>query len=158
MNAQKAIECIKGVADMLGFSVQILLQGEASEHHSINEKVKSKRALFSINGGEPACKNRTVLNTVRLILKEFPSATFKEICDFFPKHLQGSYGVVTPCNNIEMRKLRNNTEESRWFLDTSEILTSADKIRFAVCSEWGDNFDTFCKHVEKEFAWTIKEV
>lgn len=157
MQNTRAISCIKGVSEMLSIPLEVIMD-EDMPVLSLTEKPKNRRARFSINGGEPAWKNRTVLNAVRLLLKEIPTATFSDVCEFFPKHLQGSYGVVASLADIEQRRLRNQTENNRWFLDDSEILTSADGVRFVVSNEWGDNFADFQKHVYKELGWTIEEV
>lgn len=157
MQNARAISCIKGVSEMLSIPLEIVMDEDMPVLPS-SEKPKNRRARFSINGGEPAWKNRTVLNAVRLLLKEIPTATFSDVCEFFPKHLQGSYGVVASLADIEQRRLRNQTENSRWFLDDSEILTAADGVRFVVSNEWGDNFTDFQKHVSKELGWTIEEV
>lgn len=157
MQNTRAISCIKGVSEMLSIPLEIVMD-EDMPVLPFPDKPKNRRARFSINGGEPAWKNRTVLNAVRLLLKEIPTATFSDVCEFFPKHLQGSYGVVASLADIEQRRLRNQTENSRWFLDDSEILTAADGVRFVVSNEWGDNFADFQKHVSKELGWTIEEV
>lgn len=157
MQNARAISCIKGVSEMLSIPLEIIMD-EDMPVLPYSEKPKNRRARFSINGGEPAWKNRTVLNAVRLLLREIPTATFSDVCEFFPKHLQGSYGVVASLADIEQRRLRNQTENNRWFLDDSEILTSADGVRFVVSNEWGDNFAEFQKHVSKELGWTIEEV
>lgn len=157
MQNARAISCIKGVSEMLSIPLEIIMD-EDMPVLPYSEKPKNRRARFSINGGEPAWKNRTVLNAVRLLLREIPTATFSDVCEFFPKHLQGSYGVVASLADIEQRRLRNQTENNRWFLDDSEILTSADGVRFVVSNEWGDNFADFQKHVSKELGWTIEEV
>lgn len=157
MQNTRAIACIKGISEMLSIPLEVIMD-EDMPVLPLTEKPKNRRARFSINGGEPAWKNRTVLNAVRLLLKEIPAATFSDVCEFFPKHLQGSFGVVASLADIEQRRLRNQTENSRWFLDPSEILTSADGVRFVVSNEWGDNFADFQKHVSKELGWTIEEV
>lgn len=157
MQNTSAISCIKGVSEMLSIPLEIVMD-EDMPVLPFSEKPKNRRARFSINGGEPSWKNETVLNAVRLLLKEIPTATFSDVCDFFPKHLQGSYGVVASLADIEQRRLRCQTVDNRWFLDDSEILTSADGVRFVVSKEWGYNFSDFQQHVYKEFGWTIEEV
>lgn len=163
MGNSRAIVCIKGVADMLNIPIDIKLDNTSENtvitqsSHQPKGNAKGKRTKYSINGGEPSWKNRTVWNVVRNLLSELPNATFKEISDFFPKALHGSFGVVATVEDIEKRAKYNLTEHSRWFLDPSEILTSADGVRFAVSNEWGDNFENFRSHVIKEFGWTITE-
>jgi len=60
--------------------------------------------MFSLNGGTPSCKNRSVWNAVREYFSYvmYPSyAAFKEA---FPKSLQGSYGVIATLEEVEKRK------------------------------------------------------
>ena len=76
----------------------------------------------------------------------------------FPTDLQGSYGVVATIQEIEDRAKHNMTERKRWFLSSSDILTSADGVRLAVCIQWGpENFIRFQKHISALFGWTLKE-
>lgn len=158
MSNPRKIRCLEGVAKMLNIPITIeLLEPRPSVPTHI-ETPKGKNATFSLNGSAPLKKNRSVLEAVRLFLKEIPTATFDEIESQFPKHLQGSYGVVRTLDDVKERSLRNKTENDRWFLDPSEILTSADGVRFVVSNEWGDNFADFQKHVSKELGWTIEEV
>lgn len=156
-NARK-IRCLEGVAKMLNIPITIeLLEPRPSVPTTI-EIPKGKNATFSLNGSAPLKKNRSVLEAVRLFLKEIPTATFEEVESQFPKHLQGSYGVVRTLDDVKERSLRNKTENDRWFLDPSEILTSADGVQFAVSTEWGDQFPQFQKHVAEAFDWTLDEV
>ena len=158
MGNPRAIACIKGVASMLNIPVEIIMDEDGIEPQPPIGKPKGRRAKYSLNGGEPAWKNRTVWNAVRNLLSELPNATFKEISDFFPKNLQGSYGVVATIADIEERSKRNKSEYNRWFLDPSDILTAGDGTKFTVTTEWGDNFVNFRNHVVSEFGWTIEEV
>lgn len=155
----RKIKCIKGVGKMLNIPLEIILEDE-NNTVAIDkpEKQKGKRAMYSLNGGVAFCKNRSVLNTVRQFLAQMSNATFKDICDFFPAKLQGSYGVVRSLDEIESRKRQNRTEEDRWFLEPEEILTAADGVRFAVSNEWGDNFSSFQKHVTEQLGWSLDEV
>lgn len=59
-----------------------------------------------------------------------------EIQSQLPKNLQGYHGVVRTLDDVKERNLRNKTENNRWFLDTPEILTSADGVQFVVSTEW----------------------
>ncbi len=156
MTNPRAIACIKGVARMLNIPLEIELDANLPEPQPA-DRPKGKRTRYSLNGCEPTWKNRTVWNAVRNLLKELPNATFKEIADFFPKKLQGSYGVVATIADIEERSKRNKSEYNRWFLDPSDILTAGDGTKFTVSTEWGENFENFRNHVFREFGWTITE-
>lgn len=156
---EKKIEHIKNIGKMLNIPLEIVLEDE-NNTVAIDKpaKQKGRRAMYSLNGGVAFCKNRSVLNTVRQFLAQMPSATFRDVCDFFPRELQGSYGVVRSLDEIERRKRQNRTEEDRWFLEPEEILTAADGVRFAVSNEWGDNFASFQKHVTEQLGWTLEEL
>ena len=156
-NARK-IRCIEGVAKMLNIPITIELLEPRPTMPTPVENVKGKNATFSLNGSAPLKKNRSVLEAVRLFLKEIPTATFEEVESQFPKNLQGSYGVVRTLEDVKERSLRNKTENDRWFLDPCEILTSADGVQFVVSTEWGDQFPQFQKHVADAFGWTLNEV
>ncbi|MGM9832222.1 MAG: hypothetical protein ACI31A_00850 [Candidatus Limisoma sp.] len=159
LSNNRKIRCIKRVGKMLNIPLEIELDDEnGTATVDKPTKQKGKRAMYSLNGGIAFCKNRSVLNTVRQFLAQMSSATFKDVCDFFPRELQGSYGVVRSLNEIERRKRQNRTEEDRWFLEPEEILTAADGVRFAVSNEWGDNFASFQKHVTEQLGWTLEEV
>lgn len=158
MSNSRKIRCIEGVAKMLNIPVKIELLEPAENPVLPIEKPKGKNATFSLNGSLPMKKNRSVLEAVKLFLKEIPTATFDEVLSQFPKHLQGSYGVVRSLADVKERSLRNKTENDRWFLDPSEILTAADGVQFVVSTEWGDNYPQFQKHVADAFGWTLKEV
>lgn len=157
----KAIASIKGVAKMLNVPLEVIMDEEIEESKEpdFNEYTKkSNNRLYSLNGGAPLKKSALVWHTVNAMLFEMPNATFDEILDFFPRNLQGSYGVVRTVADIKDRIRRHRTEERRWFLAPKEILMSGDGIRFAVSKEWGTNFNDFCKHVIKEFGWRIDEI
>jgi hypothetical protein len=157
MGNPRKIRCLKGVAKLLNIDLEISPEGDMPVLLPRQEKHKGKRAKFSLNGGTPDWKNRSVLNAVRLFTKELPSATYEEITQSFPKSLQGSYGVVITLEEFEKRRNRNQTEDQRWFIEPEDILTSADGIKFVVSNEWGDNFAFFQSHINKEFGWTLKE-
>lgn len=159
LSNERKIKCLKGIGKMLDIPLKIILDDDNNTVATDKPaKQKGKRAMYSLNGGVACCKNLSVLNTVKQFLAQMPSATFKDVCDFFPRELQGSYGVVKSLDEIERRKRQNRTEEDRWFLEPEEILTAADGVRFAVCNEWGDNFASFQQHVSDQLGWTLKEV
>ena len=158
MSNDRKIECLNGISKMLNIQMEIIPDDEEHVQTNTHEKSTGTRLRYSLNGSTPLAKNRSVWETVRRFLEEMPSATFAEVLYQFPPSLQGSYGVVRAMADIEQRKQRNKTEVNRWFLEPSEILTSADGVRFAVSTEWGDNFVDFQEHVKKELNWILEEV
>ena len=116
------------------------------------------RAKYSLNGGEPQNKRRTVHSVVSLYMKLHPRATWREVLDIFPKELQGSYGVVNAVENIQYRIKKGFDDENRYFLGSSDQFTTIDGVEFAVCHQWGGQFDKFCEYVEDKFGWIIEKV
>ena len=84
--------------------------------------------------------------------------TFQDIEEAFPKELQGSCGVIATIENIKERNFKNKTEKRCWFLDEDEILESSEGIKFAVCTQWGNNFTAFQNHIKNNFGWELKSV
>ncbi|MGM9833731.1 MAG: hypothetical protein ACI31A_08620 [Candidatus Limisoma sp.] len=37
-------------------------------------------------------------------------------------------------------------------------ITAAGGVRFAVSTQWGDNFASFQRHVTEQLGWTLKEI
>lgn len=159
LSNERKIKCLNGVAKMLNIQINIISDSPKATTPSLFSQTKNQnRLLFSLNGNETAVKNRSVLNSIRLFIKEKPSVSFKGIRQMFSTDLQGSYGVVATIQEIEDRAKHNMTERKRWFLSSSDILTSADGVRFAVCNQWGpENFIRFQKHISALFGWTLKE-
>ncbi len=162
LSNNRAITCLKGVAELLGIDMEIIKLYDESEKTAEKPtptfKIKGKRSLFSINGSEPLPKNRAVHEAVCLFMHQFPDVSFVDIEQMFPRSLQGSYGVIRTIDEIRQRGEKNRTESARWFLEPEEILSAADGMKFAVCNEWGDNFDKFLNHIKSSFGWTVEEV
>lgn len=118
----------------------------------------SHRAKYSLNGQEPQNKRRTVFAVVEMYMKLHPRATWSEVLESFPKELQGSYGVVATFESIKYRIRKGFEDAKRYFLDPSRRFRTIDGIEFAVCHQWGNQFDNFCEYVEDKFGWTIEEV
>lgn len=147
---------IKKICEFLDMDVSITM-----EHENIKDdyKIASKpRATFSLNGGRPLNKRRTVLETIRLYVKTHPSATYEQLESAFPKELQGGYGVITPISTIQRRIQNGYDDERRYFLDRDKILRSSDGIEYAVCHQWGHQFAHFQTYVSKTFNWIIEEI
>lgn len=159
LSNNRKIRCIKRVGKMLNIPLEIELDDENGTA-TVDEpkKQKGKRAMFSLNGGISYCKNLSVLETVRYFISQFPDATFGDVVEMFPKQLQGSYGVVMTLDEIERSKRHYTSEDKRWFLQPDKILTAADGVRFAVSTQWGDNYASFQKHVTEQLGWTLEEV
>lgn len=150
---------LQQVAQFLGYKIVISdnIDSDTQQQPLVVEKPKGRRAVFSLNGKSPLDKRNSVLAVVKLFVRNRPNATFNEIQRAFPANLQGSYGVVMSIDEIDDRRRRGQQIDNRYFLDPSDIFTSADGVPFAVCNQWGDQFSAFQEHI-KRFGWTLTEV
>lgn len=130
----------------------------AQEIKHLNNVEVTGRAKYSLNGGEPQNKRRIVHSVVSLYMKLHPRVTWREMLDVFPKELQGSYGVINTVENIQYRIKKGFDDENRYFLGSSNQFTTIDGVEFAVCHQWGGQFDKFCEYVEDKFGWIIEKV
>lgn len=163
---------ITQIAKLLNFNIEIIdddnkedNKNEEQERNLFNidnneiEKSSNKRGTFLLNNeAEPFCKNRSVHHVVKTYLNYIKDLTFSDIKEAFPKELQGSYGVVATIEELKDRIFKNKTEKGRWFLKEDEILETSDGIKFAVCSEWGNNFVSFQNHIKTNFGWELHPV
>lgn len=149
---------IQRVANALRVRLSILDNTESGIPDSTTiVKARKPRAVFSFNGKSPLDKRNSVLAVVKAYAASRPNATYNEILRSFPDRLQGSYGVVKTLDEINERRNRGQQVDNRYFLDPSDILTSADGVEYAVCNQWGDQFYQFQEHV-KNLGWTLTEV
>lgn len=155
---EKKIEHLKGVAKMLNIPMEIVRNEDNSTDKEDEPDQTHKRAMFSLNGGPAFCKNRSVLNVIRQFISEMPNVKYSDICEYFPHDIQGGYGVFETLSQIAERKAKGQDAEKRYFLGTDEILISGDGVKFAVSTQWGDNFGKFQEHIAKELGWTLEEV
>lgn len=92
---------------------------------------------YSLNGGQPLCKNHFVHQLVKMYVEQHPKATFSELEQVFEPKLQGgSYGVIRRMANIPEKDI--NGTHKRYFVKEDEILRSFDGCDFAVCNQWKD--------------------
>ena len=125
---------------------------------SVNNVTVTGRAKYSLNGGEPQNKRRTVHSVVSLYMKLHPRSTWSEVLEVFLKELQGSYGVVASVENIQYRIKKGFNDDKRYFLDPLSQFTTIDGVVSAVCHQWGNQFDKFREYVEDKLGWAIEEV
>lgn len=112
---------------------------------SLSTKDKTK---YSFNG-EILGKGRFVFEVVKHFTQNNPNLSFAEIQAKFPSNFQGSIGVVNQLDNVNEKY--KDGKKKRHFMDESEILTSADSIKFVVSSEWGlGNIGNIVNFAEKE--------
>lgn len=147
MPNHRKIACLKGVANMLGVNIEIRHKEYPSDKTILTEDTESSsltapdteqktRQKYVFNGSQPMPKNRVVLYAIKQLLNDIPNTTYKELEEIFPRSLQGGYGVFETLDQIEKRKYIGQDVEKRYFLDSKDILTSSDGIKFAVCTQW----------------------
>lgn len=158
MSNETKMSMLKQVANALGISIEVeIVNGNNNPTPDIFvKKVKGKRTMFSLNGGEPLNKRNTVYATIKLFIECNPEATFEDVESFFPRILQGGYGVVASDDEYKERLAKGQDSDKRYFIDRP-FVDPTGKI-FYVCHQWGDNFENFRNHVIREFRWTIDEV
>lgn len=116
-----------------------------------------RRTQFKLKDSVPMCKNRIVLEIVRRWMTAHPAASYDEILQAFPKELQGNYGVIENEEHLQARRAKGQDIEKRYFLDPDETFVSADGVKFAVSTQWGNNFDTFRRHAKDTLGIEIFE-
>lgn len=133
-------------------------QSDQVDKSRINNVAIIGRTKYSLNGGKPQNKRRTVFSVVSLYMKLHPKSTWNDVLEVFPKELQGSYGVVASVESIQYRIKKGFSDGKRYFLAPSSLLTTTDGVVFAVCHQWGNQFDKFREYIEDKLRWTIEEV
>ncbi len=110
------------------------------EYYERREDAPSK---YSLNGGPFLKANDFVLNVVREYLKQHPDTTYTELEKVFPDPAKyGSYGTI---RTIDFLK-KKNYDGHRYFESEDDVLESADKVRFAVSTQWSwHNAPAFAK-------------
>lgn len=162
------IELMKQIGEYFGIEVTFDIEEKDDNEPTTTssaQKIKHSnnvavigRAKYSLNGGEPQNKRRIVHSVVSLYMKLHPRVTWREMLDVFPKELQGSYGVINTVESIQYRIKKGFDDENRYFLGSSNQFTTIDGVEFAVCHQWGGQFDKFCEYVEDKFGWIIEKV
>lgn len=150
---------LRSVADFLNIPITITDNEDKTDvlcYVPTSEKMKGHRQLYSFNGRPPLDKRNSVLAVVKHFVANHPNATYKEIHRSFPDQVQGGYGVIKTIDEINVRRKEGQEVDRRYFLESYNILTSADGVQFAVCNQWGTQFYQFQNHI-RNFGWELKE-
>lgn len=160
MSNETKMSMLKKVASSLGISLTIeVLKDLTNKSHKPKSEShpKGKRSLYSIDKGKPLNKRATVYAVIERFLYENDGISVDEIEKVFPKHIQGSYGVIATENELSDRRKKGLQVNNRYFIDRP--LYDGYGTTFYVCHQWGDdNFDRFCCRVLEELDWHIEEV
>ncbi len=97
-----------------------------------SNKPSGSPSKYSLDGSQYIAANRFVLAVVKSYVSQHPELTFSELKEIFPQELQGSSGVIQSLDYLKIK----NYKGQRFFQDERSILTSADGIKFAVCTQW----------------------
>lgn len=105
----------------------------------------SRRARYSIDGGEPMNKRRFVYTVVKQYVADHPGITFYDLENRFPSSLSHSplNGVVRKYDSVMARLADQPDLRNRFFLEDDEVLTLSDGTKVVVYNQWGENFDKF---------------
>lgn len=105
---------------------------------------------YEFEGGHHK-KGPLVRAVVAAHVRHNPAITYAELCEAFPKELQGNYGVVGKREEV-LANPRWKDPHRRFFVDNP--LKLADGTTVVVCSQWGgsgtiQNFPKFLKAAKK---------
>lgn len=105
----------------------------------------SRRARYSIDGGELMNKRRFVYTVVKQYVADHPGITFYDLENRFPSSLSHSplNGVVRKYDSVMARLADQPDLRNRFFLEDDEVLTLSDGTKVVVYNQWGENFDKF---------------
>lgn len=133
--------------------------GKATKAKTVKQNIpkeKKKLQKYSLNGGPAMFMSKIALEAVRQYIRRYPTATFAEIEERFPKALIGGRAMVRRFSELHELQEAGSKEMERYSWTPNERLTSADDIVFVVCTEWhAGNFPNLVK-VLKELKWSVK--
>lgn len=93
---------------------------------------------FSFNGSQFYPKKRFVLAVVKQYIKEHPDVTYNELEKVFPsKIISRQRGVIRPLSVVQEWMKNNSDLSSRYFLESDELITLNDGLRYTVYNQWG---------------------
>ncbi len=103
--------------------------------------------------GQVFGKGRLVLAIVKRYVEAHPATTFAKLQQAFPKHCQGSLGVVATVE--QANEIYTTTARKRHFLDPEDVIQLPDST-VAISSQWGiGNIDRFIAQA-RQLAFTIE--
>lgn len=111
---------------------------------------------YSIDGGTSYYgKNRIVREIIIRYLQLHPRMTYRQLEQIFPDEMQGSYGVVRSLEELNEMEHDSKDLATRYLMKEDELLTTADGVRFAVCTQWGAyNIPNIFRVMEK-WGWNL---
>ncbi len=110
-----------------------------------------------IFNGKQFGKGKLVLAIVHQYVIDEPDTSFADLLVAFPKHLQGSNGVISNLETAE--DIVQRTAHKRHFLKSKELVQLTD-CTVAVSTEWGaGNIDNFIRQAESlGYVITLNEI
>ena len=107
---------------------------------------------YEFNGKEYG-KNKLVLAVVKQYIEDHKPTDFTELESAFPKSLQGSFGVVKKYDKLS----DSEKNHKRFYIDSSDILETADNTKCVVCTQWStNNIDEFINKA-REYNYSINK-
>jgi len=138
----------------LSYSYGKTVKPKTTKQNAPKERKKLKK--YSLNGGPAMFMSKIALEAVRQYVRRNPTATFAEIEQRFPRTLIGGRAMVRRFSELQELQEAGSKEMERYSWTPNELLTSGDKVQFAVCTEWhAGNFPNLVK-VIKDLKWSVK--
>ena len=122
------------------------------KEHYTNKKQRDK-TKYSLNGGDFLAKNQFALAVVKKYVRLHPDKNYEELEKIFPDEWQGSQGVIRLLDDIT----DTQKEERRYYIETYNILSGKDGLRFAVTTQWKiDNIRNMVNFAKSQ-GWDVRE-
>ncbi len=110
-----------------------------------NSRGQKDTSKYLFNGNKYG-KGRLVLAVVKEYISQNSDVSFSDLLSKFPKHLQGSTGVID--NHDVVQEKFKNIRHKRHFLESDEIIQLSD-CSAVVSTEWGiANIENFISQAE----------
>ena len=130
--------------------------GKTNKAKSTKPKEKKKLQKYSLNGGPAMFMSKIALEAMRQYVKRYPTLTFAEIEERFPKTIVGGRAMVRRFSELLELQEGGSKEMERYSWTPNERLVSSDGVEFVVCTQWhAGNFPNLVK-VLKEYKWNVK--
>lgn len=149
-------DILDGELSHVNISYEYGKTSKAKSTRTKGPKEKKKLQKYSLNGGSAMFMSKLALEAMRQYVKRYPTATFAEIEERFPKTIVGGRAMVRRFSELQELQEAGSKEMERYSWTPNERLVSADGIEFVVCTEWhAGNFPNLVK-VLKELKWNVK--
>ena len=139
----------------------ILHNSNAKMINSPNVEFKSPfnydKASFSIEDGEPLCKEQFVLEVIKHYIDVNKNTSWETLCHVFPKSIKSNskYSVIEQLSIVNIKSLNDINVKDSFFMDKSSVITLKNGIKCVVNKKWEDGFEEFLKIAMSLFQITV---